>query len=236
MGYAAVVFDLFGTLVPNWDLQVAAEFQRQVVALLGVEEAQLRARWMATGPARYRGEYPTLAANYAAVCGLSPQPPYSSEVLEVERIRLEIERGMLVPRAEDVQTLQRLRQAGLRIGMVSNSLPEIPSLWRESVLVDLIDAPVFSSELGIMKPAPAIYRAACEALGVEPAQCLYVGDGEHHELDGATAVGMTAVLLHRTERATQVHDPNANAWPGLVITTIPEVMHLVEQAPVAISD
>ena len=44
---------------------------------------------------------------------------------------------------------------------------------------------------------PAIYRAASEALGVAPDACVFVGDGNASELDGARAVGMRAVRIER---------------------------------------
>lgn len=142
-------------------------------------------------------------------------------------MRIRVARTLVVPRAEDLATLAALRAAGLRIGLVSNCTPEVPALWRESPLVDLIDAPVFSTEVRLVKPAPAIYHTVCRQLEVAPQDCLYVGDGEHQELPGAAAVGMTAVLLRRAERDGQNHDPNADSWPGSVITQIPDVMDLL---------
>ena len=46
-----------------------------------------------------------------------------------------------------------------------------------------------------MKPEPEIYLRTAEALGVEPADCFFVGDGANDELAGAERVGMTPVLF-----------------------------------------
>jgi len=56
---------------------------------------------------------------------------------------------------------------------------------------------VFSCEVGLAKPDPAIYHLAAARLGVEPAECLFVGDGGSDELSGAGAAAMTPVLLTR---------------------------------------
>ena len=49
----------------------------------------------------------------------------------------------------------------------------------------------------MIKPDPGIYLEACRLLGVAPAACLFVGDGNGRELDGAKGVGMEAVRIER---------------------------------------
>ena len=59
--------------------------------------------------------------------------------------------------------------------------------------------PVFATDaLGLRKPDPRAFMAACERLDAEPADVLYVGD--EHEIDvvGARSAGLHAVLLDRT--------------------------------------
>jgi putative hydrolase of the HAD superfamily len=76
-----------------------------------------------------------------------------------------------------------------------------------------------------MKPDRRIYERACAELGVEPRECLFVGDGANDELRGARDVGMTPVLIHR-----EGEDPpwaNLREWDGLRITAIPQVLELV---------
>ena len=54
---------------------------------------------------------------------------------------------------------------------------------------------MISGEVGLHKPQPEIYLLACERLGVEPAEAVFVDDLREN-CAGAEAVGMTAVL-HR---------------------------------------
>ena len=44
------------------------------------------------------------------------------------------------------------------------------------VTAPLLDAHVFSVEVGMCKPDPGIYAEACRRLDVRPDECLYVGD------------------------------------------------------------
>ena len=71
------------------------------------------------------------------------------------------------------------------------------------------------------KPDPRIYRIACERLGVEPGECLFVGDGANDELPGAERAGMTAVQL---ERPASALTPDGEAWQGASIEHLSEVV------------
>lgn len=59
---------------------------------------------------------------------------------------------------------------------------------------ELVDAVVFSSQVGRRKPAPEMYRAALEAVGVSPERALFVGDRVREDYEGPRAVGMHAVI------------------------------------------
>jgi FMN phosphatase YigB (HAD superfamily) len=68
-----------------------------------------------------------------------------------------------------------------------------PSLARAGVL-ELLHAVVLSYEAGYEKPDPALFRLACEAMGHQPADVLYVGDDPAR--DGpAVRIGMPVYLL-----------------------------------------
>jgi putative hydrolase of the HAD superfamily len=92
-----------------------------------------------------------------------------------------------------------------------------------------MDVLVFSSESGLRKPHPEIYLKATGELGVDPAKCLYVGDGAYNELTGAASVGMDPVLIrYSNEPDDSVLRPEAEQnWPGKRISSIPEVLDLL---------
>jgi putative hydrolase of the HAD superfamily len=86
--------------------------------------------------------------------------------------------------------LHWLRQRGLRVGVVSNCTVEEVAAWADSQLAPLVDCTVWSYRAGVAKPHPRIYRLACEQLGVEPAEAIFIGDGGSDELAGAARAGM----------------------------------------------
>jgi len=124
-----------------------------------------------------------------------------------------------------VETLRALRDRGLRLGMLSNASSEIPGIWAESELAPLFDAALFSAEERMMKPDPRFYGRMAALLGVEPASCLFVGDGAYRELQGAEAVGMTAVLI-RAPHDEWEHEGTIG-WQGRRIGALSEVLALV---------
>jgi putative hydrolase of the HAD superfamily len=91
--------------------------------------------------------------------------------------------------------LSRLRTAGLRLGVVSNSDGRVEEALRAAGLTGYFDVIVDSTHAGVEKPDPAIFRPALEALGVGPEEAVYVGDLYDVDVAGARAAGLSAVLF-----------------------------------------
>lgn len=96
--------------------------------------------------------------------------------------------------------LRSLANAGVRVGLVSNSHRCLASFESHFALDGLIAAAVSSSEHGMMKPHPSIFRAALDRMRVAPAEALMVGDSIRHDVEGALRAGMRAALLHRSDQ------------------------------------
>jgi HAD superfamily hydrolase (TIGR01509 family) len=94
-------------------------------------------------------------------------------------------------------TLEALRARGLRTAVASNA-PFPPEMMHRQVrgtgIADRTDAIVFSSEVGRRKPAPELYRAALDRLGVAASDALYVGDRVTEDYEGPRRLGMRAVV------------------------------------------
>src|SRR5205823_1248885 len=97
---------------------------------------------------------------------------------------------------EDVQpVLETLREAGLKIGLVSNSARDVLDFARHHVLA--VDAGISSFHHGKTNPHASIFTAVLDLLDVEPAEAAMVGDTFEDDIAGAVAVGMRAVLVDR---------------------------------------
>jgi putative hydrolase of the HAD superfamily len=101
----------------------------------------------------------------------------------------------LTPKPESAEVLSKLSRRGLPLGLISSCNPEVPHRFRAGPLARYFGELIFSCEVGMMKPDPAIYLEMARRLQVAPHDCLYIGDGHAKELAGASAVGMTTVLV-----------------------------------------
>lgn len=93
------------------------------------------------------------------------------------------------------EALGVLRDAGLRLLVVSNSDGSAERSIAESGLRGYFDAVVDSHLVGSEKPDPGIFRHALELAGSEPGGTLHVGDMYHADVVGARAAGLHALLL-----------------------------------------
>jgi putative hydrolase of the HAD superfamily len=93
--------------------------------------------------------------------------------------------------------LARLRDAGLRLAVVSNSEGTVEAVLHEVGLGRFLDTVVDSWAVGVSKPDPAIFRIALDRLALPAAAALMVGDTPATDVDGARAAGIRAVLVDR---------------------------------------
>jgi HAD superfamily hydrolase (TIGR01509 family) len=94
-------------------------------------------------------------------------------------------------------TLRALRARHVRLGLISNSHRCLTSFQEHFDLQGLISVTVSSSDHGVMKPNPAIFRTALDLMGVPAAEAAMVGDSLAHDVAGARAAGMRGILLAR---------------------------------------
>jgi putative hydrolase of the HAD superfamily len=212
----AVVFDLWDTLV-DFDTVGGRAFQDKVAARLGRDPEEFAALWYEGRAQRESGSL----RDYLLMLGAE-----GAVADEVVALRHESTRAMLRPRPGAVETLRELRERGLRVGLISVCSEDVPEVWRATPFVGLFDSTVFSCAVGMRKPDPRIYLLACEELGIEPAEAIFVGDGANDELAGAERVGMRAVLIHREGEEPTWEE--ARDWPGPRITTIPQLVALLD--------
>jgi putative hydrolase of the HAD superfamily len=134
-------------------------------------------------------------------------------------------REQLVPRPDAEETVAALRTRGLKLGLVTECSDGVPELWPKTSLAPHFDAQVYTCEVGVRKPAPILYDLVCDQLGVEHANCVYVGDGGGYELAGTAETGMRPILIVAPD-AEWLH-PEAKAWTGPRVSCLRDVLALV---------
>lgn len=103
----------------------------------------------------------------------------------------------LMPGASE--TLARVRERGFKTALVSNAgittAPTLRRMLNHYELLPHLDALVFSDDLCLAKPSAGIFHTALDAIGCSPREALFLGDSPRHDVAGAQAAGMKAVLL-----------------------------------------
>lgn len=98
-------------------------------------------------------------------------------------------------RIEDsmLDAVAAVRRAGLKTAVLSNAWGE--GMYPRARLAAAFDEVVLSSEVGLRKPDPAIFRLITDRLGVTGPECVFVDDHAGH-LEVAAEQGMTTILHH----------------------------------------
>lgn len=111
---------------------------------------------------------------------------------------VEIRRRMFGRLRKNREMIEAARQIAehYKTALLTNNVREWAE-WRELYPVEIFDVVVDSSEVGVRKPDPAIYRLTCERLEVEPARAAFVDD-IHGNVEGARAVGLVAIQFTTT--------------------------------------
>jgi HAD superfamily hydrolase (TIGR01662 family) len=122
--------------------------------------------------------------------------------------------------------LRCLNEAGIRVGLISNSHRCLDSFQSHFELRHFISAAVSSADHGYMKPHPSIFRAVLDQLRVEPPDAVMVGDSVSQDIEGALRAGMRAILLHRGQHPAPRADELASRGVPIV-GRLDEVVNLV---------
>lgn len=112
----------------------------------------------------------------------------------------EMVRAQWAPFADVAPTLEALRQWGVPIGAVTNNVEHYQRGKLGATGLECFEIVIGSDTAGAPKPDPRSYLAGVGALGSDVAHTLMVGDNPEHDVAGARAAGLRAVLVDRWGR------------------------------------
>lgn len=216
MTWAAVCFDLYETLLtefyPAWQPGQSAA-QR-----LGLGEEVFDAVWQ-----RRKQERMTRRLGYRDVLRAACRDA-----------GLAVDEAVLAALYAERLPAKAAPFARVDLGLISNCAVEEVAAWNASRLAPMFDDTVFSYAVGCAKPDTAIYRLACQQLGVAPERCLFVGDGGSDELAGAQQAGLTAYratwYLERWPAWRQATPDRARSAAFPELRTLDDLMTMVSAA------
>ncbi len=193
---------------------------------LGVDSAELSTLIRDSFDDRTRGRLGDLHQTVKWLAASLGATPSEAGVHAAVHLRLEMTYS-LHRRTWAIPALVALGRAGVPRGLVSDCSAETPEIWSRSPLSPHFEAVSFSCVTTHRKPHPDAYLVALRTLGVEPQDCLYVGDGGSHELTGAMDLGMSAIRFEPPSDGKGEGIDAETGWSRQVPTDLAEVVRYV---------
>jgi putative hydrolase of the HAD superfamily len=227
----AVLFDFFGTLT---NAVRRGTRHAEIARTLGCPPEKFIAELDRTFYRRAAGTYgPPVEALRRIAFTVGGRPSFA-QLSRAVAARVDAVRRDTVLRPEAVPVLTELRRRGLAVVLISDCWYELPAFLPRLPVAPLLDSCVYSIDVGHCKPHPAMYLEACRRQRIEPAECLYVGDGGSRELSGARNVGMPAARLAATDLTDHLAFHPEIGWRGPAVDSLTDVLALVDRVPSAI--
>lgn len=197
--------------VAAWAEEQARQFREEVPRLREVDLGQRLARVLA----RLRGMEPPAddAPWDDAAAGAWSEIAEIEDALEAYSLAV-VDR--LLPLPGTTPLLRGLRERGYALAILSNwpSAVTVDRVAERAGWVPLLTAIVVSQRIGTIKPSPVIFRAAQDALALEPPALLHVGDDWAQDVVGAKVAGWRAAYLRDRQRDTPL--PTSTPGEGVV--------------------
>jgi putative hydrolase of the HAD superfamily len=135
-------------------------------------------------------------------------------------------------RPDCIETLEALRAAGLNVSVVSNIDDDyLDPMMKRAGLDRLLDAWTSSEEAQSCKPDPGIFRLALSKAGCSAERVVFVGDSSEADIAGASALGMTTVLI--SDLGSDPFGTGTRREPDHNIDSLSELLEIVGVAPVS---
>ncbi|MGP1577495.1 MAG: HAD family hydrolase [Treponema sp.] len=192
----AVVFDIDGTLYPSWKftLMILPFFIRHSSFIIAFAKVRKRLHQISSNNPE------KAAADFFAVQNelLAQQLGITAEEAGAF-LTAYIYTGWkkyfakIQPYAGATEAVRQLKQAGLKIGILSDFPPEQKgNVWG---ILPLCDAAVGSEMIGALKPSRIPFRYIAEQLNTPLEKILYVGNSKKYDIAGAAAAGMKTAYI-----------------------------------------
>ena len=233
MAIRAVIFDWGGTLSEYADIELydmwklAAE---HLARATGRPEAELTAQllaaelryWDGVKSSQRTGTLRDILAAESRALGLDVS---EAVVSEAAQRHLDAWTPHIKHHPDAVPALRQLRQAGLKLGLLSNT--HWPEAFHEHFLerdglLELLDVRAYTSNMSHSKPHRAAFLHVLDRLGVSAEAAVMVGDRPIDDVWGAQQLGMRGVW-----RPHAGSPPLADVRPDAVISTLSELPALI---------
>ncbi len=225
---SAVLFDLFGTLVPSPPAHGYRDVVDSIAGIAGVPTDEFFPRWMSVNDGRLNGSFGSSEGEIGHVTELFDITLSDDQMGESVGLRRDAMAKWLNPKPGCVEMLRRLAQSDINVALVSDCVFDVPAVWTSTPFAELFNTTVFSCVLAARKPDARLYENAMHQLGVTSGDCIFIGDGGSNELQGARDLGIDAYFLDdQPADQSKVLRVDVHEWDDPSIKSLSQVPELL---------
>ncbi|QQG42105.1 MAG: HAD family hydrolase [Candidatus Woesebacteria bacterium] len=189
MEYKYIIFDCFGTLVSDDEINIKGKLLRE--KLSETENLVFVAHWRDW----HRNSY--LLEKF--IGDIADTGLFNDEKIALIKDRVTIESLSLYE--EVLPTLRSLKEKGYKLAILSNAPPSVKELYKNKKDLNVLIEEVFwSCDLGCGKPEKQIFKVVIDSLKCKADEVLYVGDSYENDYLGAKNAGIDSILIDRQKR------------------------------------
>jgi putative hydrolase of the HAD superfamily len=174
----------------------SAEDRARLEELAGGERDGLWENYWAQRLAYDRGDL-TSAGYWTAVLGRAADPELLGRLFDADLA------GWLHPNHEVLAATRRAAAAGVGLAILSNAPADHAAVYDRTEWLAPFSPRLFSGNLRLVKPEPAIFAAALHALGAQPGDVVFLDDRPAN-VDGARAAGIAAELFRDAAQIDEI--------------------------------
>jgi len=228
----AILFDLDDTLWPIAPVILQAE--QTLFAWLSSNAPRVAERFtidslrkarLALLASRPELELDLGALRRAGLLAAFEQAGEDAAKVELAMVEFFAARNAVTPYDDVLPGLRRLRELAV-LGSVTNGNADLQAIG----LADYFQVSLSAPQFGRAKPDPAIFHAACAALGVAPHEAVYVGDDLVLDVEGAQRAGLCGVWMNRTASLRHLE---AGVRPDAIVASFDELLAWLAAQPLA---
>lgn len=127
-----------------------------------------------------------------------------------------------------LEILGKVREKGVKIGLISNADIIDIKYWNDSPLSAFFDSVIFSCDVGILKPETEIYQLAMKRLNVKPEESIFIGDGGSNELFGAQRAGMKTIFSEYLDCKSKIQKEMIIKYSDYHIESFDEILKCID--------
>jgi putative hydrolase of the HAD superfamily len=222
----AVIFDLYNTLA-YISPDMYREAKSEMAKLAGVSETIFFEVWRQYSRSINRGDILTVEERVAQVLRDLDTLPNRNIIRRIADIEYSLQEDAVSVSSDTIDLLKVLKSDGYKLGMITNTGYSTSAVTEKLGIKELLDIIVLSFEERALKPSTKIFLNACKQLNIHPHECMFVGDGDDGELEGAFELKMCTVLLQE-EKERITHNKSVTSF-NYIVSSLSEIKKLLSE-------